>query len=59
MTIYQNDNNTPASEIELNLEALEEVIAPGIYPNHNETLEADLYVEEMEEVIAPGVILID
>ena len=49
-------------EIELNLEELEEVIAPGtptgVRPNHNETFvqadEVELSVEEVEEMIAPG-----
>jgi hypothetical protein len=47
MTVY-------VEEIELNVEELEEVIAPGLSMNHNEALEVDLSVEEMEEVIAPG-----
>jgi hypothetical protein len=41
----------------LEVEELEEVIAPAIAANHNETLasdEVDLCIEEMEEVIAPG-----
>ena len=42
-----------AEEIELNVEELEEVIAPWPNSNHNETLEVDLNVEELEEVIAP------
>ena len=41
-------------EIELNVEELEEVIAPALISNHNETLEVELNVEELEEVIAPG-----
>jgi hypothetical protein len=49
-----------AVEIELSVEELEEVIAPGIGVNHNEALvsdtrEIELSVEELEEVIAPGV----
>ena len=32
-------------EIELDIEELEEVIAPGITRNHNETLEVDLTIE--------------
>ena len=42
------------AEIELDVEVMEEVIAPGKGTQHNETLEVDLAVEEMEEVIAPG-----
>jgi hypothetical protein len=42
-------------EIELNVEELEEVIAPGISRNHNETAEVELSIEELEEVIAPGI----
>lgn len=55
MTIYTNDNHTPAEEIELDIEAIEEVIAPGISLNHNETVEIELAVEEVEEVIAPAI----
>jgi len=40
--------------VELGVEELEEVVAPALAPNHNETFVADLDVEEMEEVIAPG-----
>jgi hypothetical protein len=43
--------------VELSVEELEEVIAPRIAINHNETLvsdEVELSVEELEEVIAPG-----
>ena len=43
-------SNTFAEEIELNVEELEEVIAP-LATNHNETVELD--AEELEEVIAP------
>ena len=48
-----------ADEVELCVEELEEVIAPGRMRNHNETLvrdteEIELDVEELEEVIAPG-----
>ncbi len=51
--------NVMAVEIELSIEELEEVIAPGIALNHNEMLisdtrEIELRVEELEEVIAPG-----
>jgi hypothetical protein len=55
MTVYDIDSNTPANEIELGVETLEEVIAPAIDPNHNETYVADLEVEELEEMIAPAV----
>ena len=41
-------------QIELNVEEMEELIAPGLHLNHNETLTVDLDVEEMEEVIAPS-----
>jgi hypothetical protein len=46
------------NEIELNVEEVEEVIAPRLATNHNETLvsdEVELSVEELEEVIAPGI----
>ena len=57
MTIYI-DEQANAEEIELDVEELEEVIAPGRRLNHNETLvidaeEVELEVEELEEVIAP------
>ena len=50
---------TCQKEIELDVEELEEVIAPGRRYNHNETLVHDveaieLDIEELEEVIAPG-----
>jgi hypothetical protein len=45
---------TCTDEVELNVEELEEVIAPGWMNNNNETLTVDLEVEELEEVIAPG-----
>ncbi len=47
------------NEVELEVEMLEEVIAPALTVNHNETVEVDLSVEELEEVIAPGVIMPD
>ena len=37
-----------ATEIELKVEELEEVIAPGWTTNHNETLVVDLSVVELE-----------
>jgi hypothetical protein len=40
--------------IDLNVEEMEEVIAPALTTNHNETFTVDLEVEELEEVIAPG-----
>ena len=45
--------------IQLEVEELEDVIAPGVSPNHNETMAGDddviqLEVEELEDVIAPG-----
>jgi hypothetical protein len=51
-TDHVDENATP-TEIELKVEELEEVIAPKLAANHNETVEVDLIVEEMEEVIAP------
>ncbi len=59
MTTYTDDNNTTNNEIELNVETLEEVIAPGLTSNHNEAVEIDLCVEELEAVIAPGTIVHD
>jgi hypothetical protein len=52
--------NVMAVEVELSVEEMEEVIAPGVDINHNEALvsdkrEVELSVEEMEEVIAPGI----
>ena len=48
------NSTTYVEEIELNVEEIEEVIAPGKGMNHNESLEVDLDVEELEEVVAPG-----
>jgi hypothetical protein len=45
--------NVYVEEIELNVEELEAVIAPGTRINHNEMVEVDLCVEELEAVIAP------
>ena len=59
MTTYTDDNHTTSNEIELNVETLEEVIAPSLTHNHNETAEVDLSVEELEAVIAPGAIIHD
>lgn len=57
MTVYVDDRATAPSEIELDVEEMEEVIAPGVnLGNHNETLvsdEVELNAEELEEVIAP------
>src|SRR2546430_2533854 len=59
----KTDLNETLDEIELDIEEMEEVIAPGYpvgpRPNHNETFVRDseqieLEVEELEEVIAPG-----
>ena len=56
MTSYSNHNpQTTAQEIELDVEVIEEVIAPSIQFNHNETAEIELVLEEVEEVIAPGI----
>ena len=55
MTDYA-DENPATGEIELNVEELEEVIAPKLAANHNETIvndEVELNVEELEETIAP------
>ena len=49
--MHTKENTKP--EIELTVEEIEEMIAPGITFNHNETLEVELSVEELEEVIAP------
>jgi len=56
MTASVDDRATTPSEIELNVEEMEEVIAPRLSGNHNETLvsdEVELNAEEVEEVIAP------
>src|SRR5215510_1733218 len=56
LKVYVDNRAAPPAEIELDAEELEEVIAPGIIANHNETLvndEVELMVEEIEEVIAP------
>ena len=59
MTANVDDRKRAPGEINLEVEELEEVIAPILAANHNETIVADdveLSVEEMEEVIAPGII---
>jgi len=56
MTVYVDDRATAPDVITLEVEELEEVIAPRLSGNHNETLvsdEVELNAEEMEEVIAP------
>lgn len=50
------ENTIYVEEIELDVEEMEEVIAPLSGVNHNETLEVELDVEEMEEAIAPRII---
>ena len=53
--------NEIVNEIELNVEELEDRIAPGIELNHNETTVKDsemplpLEIEELEEIVAPGI----
>jgi len=64
MTYYAYENpatgeielNVEGDEVYLNAEEMEEVIAPKITTNHNETIftdEVELAAEEMEEVIVP------
>ena len=57
-TIYVDEKAVETTDtIELDVEELEEVIAPRLAVNHDETLvsdEIELDVEELEEVIAPG-----
>lgn len=56
MTFDADDKATTLGEIILEVEEMEEVIAPKITVNHNETLasdEVELSVEELEETIAP------
>jgi len=64
MTDYADENpatgeielNVEGDEVYLNAEEMEEVIAPKLAVNHNETLvgdEVELNVEELEETIAP------
>jgi hypothetical protein len=51
-----DDKALAPAEIELDVEELEEVIAPKLTTNHNETIvndEVELNVEELEETIAP------
>jgi len=52
-----NEQANTKPEIELTVEEVEEMIAPGPVIQHNETIEVDLIVEEAEAVIAPGPIL--
>ncbi|MEK7830903.1 MAG: hypothetical protein AAB401_07450 [Acidobacteriota bacterium] len=50
-----NKMTTYVADVELNVEEMEAVIAPGLRTNHNETVEVELTVEAVEEVIAPGI----
>ena len=52
-----NKRENTKQEIELTVEEIEEMIAPGLKVNHNEMVEGDLTVEKVEEVIAPGISL--
>jgi len=57
MTVHVDDGATAPDAITLEVEELEEVIAPKLAANHNETLvgdEVELNAEELEEVIVPG-----
>lgn len=54
-TVYVDDK-AASDAIVLEVEEIEEVIAPRLAGNHNETLaidEVELSVEEVEEVVAP------
>lgn len=56
ITAYVDDKATAMREIELEAEEMEEVIAPILAANHNETFvsdEVELRVEELEETLAP------
>ena len=63
MKSYTKQSETETVKVEeivLEVEVLEDVIAPGKTFNHNETLVSDeeeiqLEVEDLEDVIAPGV----
>jgi hypothetical protein len=51
--------NIAPCEVELEVEELEQIIAPALNPNHNESLltestEVELEVEELEQIIAPA-----
>jgi hypothetical protein len=57
MTVHVDDGAPAPDAITLEVEELEEVIAPKLAGNHNETLvedEVELNAEELEEVIVPG-----
>ena len=49
---------TGSLEVELMIEELETVVAPGTLLQHNEVLKVELTVEEAETVAAPGIPLI-
>ena len=62
ITVEVDNQAAKMGEIELQLEEIEEVIAPGTTYQHNETLaddEVELSVEEIEAVIAPRIALND
>ncbi len=50
-------NETVKLEVELMIEEVEVVVAPGPVLQHNEVLEVELMIEEAESVVAPGPIL--
>ncbi len=47
-------NETVNLEIELLIEEVEPIVAPGPVLQHNETVEVELVVEAVEEIVAPG-----
>lgn len=49
------NSDETTQKIELTVEEVETVIAPGLHANHNESAEFSLTVEECEVIIAPGV----
>jgi hypothetical protein len=57
-TVYFDDKAEAPDAVMLELEEIEEVIAPRVAGNHNETLvtdEVELRAEEVEEIIAPKI----
>jgi hypothetical protein len=53
-TLNRPDDQPVQTAVEVMVEELERVVAPGVSVNHNETFRLETDVEELEPLIAPG-----
>jgi hypothetical protein len=53
-TLNRPENQTVQTAVEVMVEELERVVAPGLNLNHNETFRLETDVEELESLITPG-----